>query len=232
MHPPSRVRPSSWTRRPSAGPLFVVCLGCLLGLPSTARSAELVMRDLQAVILARPTAFDFTLETPTYTRNGDDGFNAGTALALGGRYSLSRVGDPFGLVVGLDAVTESYSYGSQDFMFTYGMRGSLGLGYALSDRWSLTGDLGLAYGRTDLSLPASNAAPEFNADGSHLGYDARLTCLFAATRNLLISLHLGFMRMSHDLTTNQGDVLTLDQQGPYLGLGVSWRLSSAPVHVE
>lgn len=190
------------------------------------------MRDLQAVASSRPTTFDFDLTTPTLTRTGNDRFHAGTGLELGGRYSLTRTGDQAGLVVGLAATTESYSYDAQDFMFTYGLRGSLGIGWAVSDHWTLTGEGGLLYGRTSLSLPASSIAPEFSADGPYRGYDARVACLYAVTRSLLVSLQAGYLQVSHDLATGPGDQLVLRQKGVYVGIGLSWRFSNAPVHVE
>jgi len=208
----------------------LLAASCLLGLPLPA--VELVMRDLQADTTVRPTSFDFTLDTPTFTRSGSDAFDAGTGLELGGRYSLSRVGDPFGLILGLDATAEAYRYDSHDFMTTYGLRGSLGAGYAFNDDWTVTADLGLSYGMTDLSLPASDIAPELTADGTYLGYDLRVAALYGITRRMLISLQVGYLSVSHDLTTNQDHDLTLDLKGLYVGVGMTWRFSRAPERVE
>ena len=190
------------------------------------------MRDLQAVVTTQPTAFDFTLATPTFTRTASDSFDSGTALALGGRYSLARVGDPFGVIVGVDATTAAYSYGSQDFMFNYGGRGSLGLGYALTDDWTITGECGLSYGRSHLSLPAGNAAPAFSANGAYRAYDARLVCFYRFAKQLSVSVQAGYVVNSYDLTTNANDSLTLAQQGPCIGFGLTWRISNAPERVE
>lgn len=195
-------------------------------------AAELVMRDLQADATVLPTAFDFTLTTPTLTRTGKDSFDAGTGLELGGRYSFARVGDPFGLVIGLDATTEAYSYDSQDFMITYGLRGSLGVGYAFSDDWTLTADLGVSYGQTTLSLPASGVAPAFSADGTYRGFDLRVVGLYTISKRMLISMQVGYLSMSHSLTTSQSDDLTLNIKGPYVGIGMTWRFSNAPERVE
>ena len=211
---------------------FGLASGCLLLMSLPAGAAEFVMRDLQAVVTAQPTAFDFTLTTPTLTRTASDSFDSGTGLELGGRYSISRVGDPFGLILGLDATSAAYSYGSQDFMFNYGARGSLGLGYALTDDWGVSGECGLLYGKSSLSLPANNGAPAFSADGTYRGYDARLVCQYRATKQVCVSLQAGYVLTSYDLTTNANDSLTLDQTGPYIGLGLTWRFSSAPARVE
>ena len=198
--------------------------------PSTA--AELVMRDLQAVGLVRPTPFDFSLSTPTLSRDGNDAFDAGTGLELGGRYSISRVGDPFGLILGLDATADSYSYDSQDFLFMYGARASVGAGYAFHDDWTATVEVGFSYGRSSLSLPESGAMPAFDADGSYRGYDARLAVYYSIGRQVRLSLQAGYVTTSHDLDVEQGGTLTLDQRGPYAGIGLTWRFSSDPERVQ
>jgi hypothetical protein len=105
-------------------------------------SAEFVMRDLQANASVLPTSFDFTLAAPSANRTGSDHFDAGTGLELGGRYSIGRVGDPFGIVLGIDACETTYSYDSQNFLFAYGVRGSLGGGWAISDAFALTAEVG------------------------------------------------------------------------------------------
>jgi len=206
-------------------------LACLVVFP-TLPAAELVMRDLQADMLVLPTNFDFTLDTPNFTRSGSDSFDAGTALELGGRYSFSRVGDPFGLVVGLDATTQAYSYDSEDFLFAYGARASLGAGYALTDSWALTTEFGAAFGWTDLSLPESGSNQGFSADGDYRAFDLRLAAHYTISRRMLISLQVGYLSQTHDLTTDQGDDLELEVAGVFVGVGMTWRFSNAPERVE
>jgi hypothetical protein len=206
-------------------------VSALVGIPGLS-AAELVMRDLQADLLVRPTSFDFTLDSPNFTRSGNDNFDAGTALELGGRYSFSRVGDPFGLVIGLDAVTEAYSYDSEDFLVAYGARAVLGAGYAFTDSWTATAEVGAAFGWTDLSLPASESSAAITADGDYQAYDLRLVALYTITRRMLLSVQAGYVAQTHDLTTNQGDRLTVDLAGVYVGVGMTWRFSNSPERVE
>lgn len=210
----------------------VAVLGLIWVSQGAATATEFVMRDAEASAFVLPTAFDFTLDTPGYDRSGTDHFKAGTELELGGRYSLSRGGDPFGLVLGIDATTQAFSYDSEDFLFAYGLRGSLGGGYAFNDDWSVTGEVGFTYGKTKLTLPGSSAAPAFSADGNYHGIDFRLIGLYTITSRILVSAQLGYAVTTHDLTTNAGDSLTLTQKGLYVGLGVTWRLSTAPVRLE
>jgi hypothetical protein len=199
---------------------------------TAARGTEFIMRDAEVSASVLPTAFDFTLDTPSFTRSGTDHFHAGTELDVGGRYSLSRGGDPFGVVIGIDATTQAFSYDSEDFLFAYGARGSLGAGYALNDDWTMTGEVGFTYGKTKLTLPGTSAAPAFSADGNYHSIDFRLVGYYTITSRILVSAQLGYAVTTHDLTTNAGDSLTLTQKGLYLGLGVTWRLSTAPVRLE
>lgn len=210
---------------------FASMFGCLLAFPALP-AAELVMRDLQADMLVLPTSFDFTLDTPNFSRTGSDSFDAGTALELGGRYSFSRVGDPFGLVIGFDATTQAYSYDSEDFLFAYGARASLGAGYAITDAWAMTMEAGAAFGWTDLSLPDSGGNEGFNADGDYRALDLRVAAHYTITRRMLISFQIGYLSQTHDLTTDQGDDLELEITGMFVGVGMSWRFSNAPERVE
>jgi hypothetical protein len=210
----------------------IACVfGGVLGMPALP-AAELVMRDLQANMLVLPTAFDFTLDTDNFSRTGSDSFDAGTALELGGRYSFSRVGDPFGLVVGLDATTQAYSYDSEDFLFAYGVRACLGGGYAFTDSWSFTAETGVAFGWTDLSLPDSSTSEGFSADGDYLAFDLRLAAHYTISRRMLISFQAGYLSQTHDLQTDDGDDLELEITGAYIGIGMTWRFSNAPERVE
>ncbi len=208
-------------------------LGLLWAAQTAGGAAEFVMRDAEVSAAVLPTAFDFTLDTPSFSRTGTDHFKAGTALDAGGRYSLGRGGDPFGLVIGIDAATQAFSYDSEDFLFAYGLRGSLGGGYALNDDWSLIGEVGFTYGKTKLSLPGTSAAPAFSASGNYHSVDARLVGLYTITSRILASAQWGWRAVTtHDLTTNAGDSLTLKQKGLSIGIGVTWRLSTAPVRLE
>jgi hypothetical protein len=218
----------NWLRVPLA---LAIAVSALVPVRS-ANAAEFVMRDLEANASILPTAFDFTLTAPSATRNGSDHFDAGTGLELGGRYSIGRVGDSFGLILGLDASETTYSYDSQNFLFAYGVRGSLGAGWAINDAFTLTGEVGALYGKSKLSLPSTNAEPAFSADGHYTSYDVRLNGIYTITRRMLISVDAGYLSQSHRLTTNLGDSLTLDVKGVFVGIGMTWRFSNAPQRVE
>lgn len=233
MHSLSRGRPQPRLAGACTVLLWTAAVLSLLCAAQAAASAtEFVMRDAEASASALPTAFDFTLDTPSFSRTGTDHFHAGTELDVGGRYSLSRGGDPFGLVIGIDATSQAFSYDSQDFLFAYGARGSLGGGYAFNDEWSMTGEVGLSYGKTRLNLPGTSAAPAFSASGDYHSVDLRAVALYTITSHVLVSAQLGYEVTTHALTTNAGDSLTLKQKGLYIGLGVTWRLSTAPVRLE
>jgi hypothetical protein len=229
----SRGRPQPRSAGAGTGlPWTAVVLALLWAGQTAAAATEFVMRDAEASASVLPTSFDFTLDTPSFSRTGSDHFHAGTELDVGGRYSLSRGGDPFGLVIGIDATSQAFSYDSEDFLFAYGARGSLGGGYAFNDDWSLAGEVGFTYGKTRLNLPGTSAAPAFSASGDYHSVDVRAVALYTVTSHVLVSAQLGYAVTTHDLTTNAGDSLTLTQKGLYIGLGVTWRLSTAPVRLE
>jgi hypothetical protein len=220
---------------PRASSLIPASLAVVLMLSScvgSAEGAEFVMRDMQADASVLPTAFDYTLTSPSANRTGSDHFDAGTGLELGGRYSIGRVGDPFGLVLGLDVSETTYSYDSQNFLFAYGVRGSIGAGWAFNDAFALTGEVGALVGRSRISLPSTSASPSLSASGSYHSYDIRVEGIYTITRRMLISCDLGYLSQTHDLTTGQGDSLTLVVKGIYVGIGMTWRFSNAPERVE
>jgi len=193
-------------------------------------SAELVVRDLRASAGVRPTAFDFTLATPTVQASGTDGFDAAIGLELGGRWSFSRPGDAIGLVVGLDGILDGYSYGGGDGLATTWLRVSAGPGWAITDRWTLTGEVGAMYGVSAITLPPTTTSSDFSATGTATGYDVRLETNWLLTRQLALGAYVGYMMASHDLS---GDAaMTIDQSGMVGGLELIWRFTDAPPRLE
>lgn len=210
--------------RPLAIPALVA-LVC-----AAAPAAELVVRDIRASAGVRPTAFDFTLATPTLQASGTDGFDAGIGLELGGRWSFSRPGDALGLVVGIDGMLDGYSYGGGDGLATSWLRVSAGPGWAITDRWTLTGEVGAMYGVSAIALPATTTSSDFSATGTATGYDVRLSTSWQLTRQFALGVYAGYMMASHDLS---GDAaMTVDQSGVIGGLELIWRFTDAPPRLE
>jgi hypothetical protein len=197
---------------------------------SNVQGAELVIRDLQADIELPPTKYSFQLNTPGGNRTGNDGFSSGSALTLGGRYSVSRPGDAFGLVAGVDLELAGYTDSYSDLL-DVGGRASLGAGYAVSDDWVLTLSAGYALGEGKYSANASNGAPQVDVHGPYHGEDVRLDVLYHVTRSIGVTAGGGYWRDVHKLS-GSGSSLQLQRSGLVVGIGVTWRFFSAPVRLE
>lgn len=203
----------------------------ILASATAAQAAELVVKDLGFSIAALPSAFDYRIESPTLSRSGSDAFDSGTELALGGRYSFARPGDSIGLVLGADILTDTWTYGSDGVLGSASVRVSAGLGWAITDDWSLVVEPGARYGMTTLDLPGTSSRGDVSGSGSCSGYDAKLLVLWQLRPGLLVSAQAGWLDLSHEVS--DGDIdLTLDQGGLMLGIGLAWRWSTAPPRIE
>ncbi len=198
-----------------------------LALPA----AELVVRDLDVSLSVLPTAFSYTVTSPTVSDAGNDAFTSGTELSFGGRYALTRPGDALGLVVGGALIADTWTYGSSGQLFANGLRVSAGLGWAISDNWTLLAEPGFRYGVSTFNSSASATATDYTATGTFSGYDARVSALWQVSNGLLVEGHGGWLSMQHSVTSDGTDQ-TIDQSGLYLGIGVVWRWSTAPTRIE
>lgn len=217
----------SWT---SAVKRLLALAVCATAAPSVP-AAELVVRDLQLSLSVLPSGFSYALTSPTVSGAGDDSFASGTELSFGGRYALARPGDSLGLVLGGDLITDAWTYAGGGSLVANGLRASAGLGWAMSDGWTLLLEPGIRYGMSTFDLPASAIAPDYSATGSFSGYDARVTALWRMSDGLLLEGHGGWLSVQHSATS--GDIeQTIDQSGLYVGIGMVWRWSSAPPRIE
>lgn len=195
-------------------------------------AAELVLRDLEASLIMRPTDFEFTLSTPSYQTSGNDGWTSGTAGELGYRHSFSRTGDSLGVVAGLSGTTEAYLYDAGGHLVGLTLRPSLGLGWAVLDRWTLVGEAGYSYGFGQMELPDSNSAPAFAATGTMTGLDMRAMSWWSVSRRFQLGALIGWQRGTWKLSGDRSTDLTIEQSGMYIGLGMAWRFSTDPVALE
>lgn len=200
-------------------------------LPLALPAAELVVRDLDLSLSVLPTAFSYTVTSPTVSGSGNDAFASGTELSFGGRYALTRPGDALGLVVGAALISDTWTYGSSGQLFANGLRLSAGLGWAISDNWTLLAEPGFRYGISTFNSPSSATAADYTATGSFSGYDAKASALWQVSKGLLIEGHAGWLALQHTATSNDIDQ-TIDQSGLYVGIGVVWRWSTAPTRIE
>ncbi len=206
-----------------------ILLSCIL-LPCAA-AAELVVRDIRLGVATRPTEFDFTITSPLAEVDGTDAFDGGLVLEGGIRWSFAHAGDRLGLVVGADLAMEGQSYDGGDGLSTMMAKASAGLGWAATDRLTVLGEGLVGYGLSTLKLPATAAAGDYEADGTTVAYEARVTGTWQFTRGFNAGLMAGWLIASHDLSGDDSD-LTIDQSGWYAGLVMSWRIDDVPTPLE
>jgi hypothetical protein len=217
------IHTSPIRRIPSAAGLLILVAG---GLPA----AELVVRDLRLGLASVPLSFDYDYGGSSASDAGSDSFDAGLGLEFGGRWSFARAGDALGVVVGADLLLDAASYSGTDGLATSWVRISAGPGWAITDRVTGFAEVGLQYGLSALTLPATASSPSFSATGTALGYDARVGATWLPTRRFGVGGYAGWLIASHDLS---GDAdLTVDQSGWFVGLELVWRFTDAPSRLE
>jgi hypothetical protein len=206
-------------------PLLLVLLAACAG------AAELVVSDVRLGLVTRPADFDFEVASPTTAASGSDAFDGGLSLEGGLRWSFAGTGQSFGLIVGGDAGADAQAYDGGDGLATLWARAAIGGGWAATDRITVVAEAMAGFGLSTLSLPASQIAPDYSADGTALLYEARLTGTWQFTRGFNAGLAAGWLIASHDLSGDEVEV-TLDQSGWYAGLVFGWRLDDTPRPLE
>jgi hypothetical protein len=194
-------------------------------------AAELVVRDIRLGVATRPTEFDFTITSPLAEVDGSDAFDGGLVLEGGIRWSFAHAGDRLGLVAGADLAFEGQSYDGGEGLNTMMAKAAAGLGWAATDQLTLLGEGLVGYGVSTLKLPGTAAAGDYEADGTTLAYEARITGTWQFTRGFNAGLMAGWLIASHDLSGDDSD-LTIDQSGWYAGLVMSWRIDDVPTSLE
>ena len=206
-----------------------ILLSCVL-LPC-AMAAELVVRDIRLGLVTHPTEFDFTITSPLAEVDGSDAFDGGLVLEGGIRWSFAHAGDRLGLVAGADLAMAGQSYDGGDGLSTMMGKVSAGLGWAATDQLTVIGEGLVGYGLSTLKLPGTAAAGDYEADGTTVAYEARVTGTWQFTRGFNAGLMAGWLVESHDLSGDDSD-LTIDQSGWYAGVVMSWRIDDVPTSLE
>lgn len=210
-------------------PVFFLC-----GMAASALSAadaELVTRDLFVSFDSQPTDFAFTAKSDVGTSSGDDAFDSGLGISLGGRWSFTQPGSSLGLVVGGDLDVTSYQYENSAENLTFGGRLIIGAGWAITDRWELLVEPTIEYGFGTFDFPATQSYAAYQADGTYLGYGLRLNAIHRFSDRWAVMGAIGWKRIDNDLS-GDGIDLTLEQEGMSFSIGLLYRLSAAPTRVE
>jgi hypothetical protein len=197
----------------------------------SAEDAELVTRDLFVSFDAQPTDFSFTADSAIGTRSGDDSFDSGFGISVGGRWSFTRPGSSLGLVIGGDLDVTSYRYENDAENLTGGVRLIVGAGWAITDHWELLLEPTVEYGLGTFEFPGTQAYSAYEADGTLFGYGLRLNLIHRFSDRWAVMGAIGWKRIDNDLS-GDGIDLTLEQEGMSVSIGLLYRLSAAPARVE
>ncbi|GDY11558.1 hypothetical protein LBMAG53_04350 [Planctomycetota bacterium] len=196
----------------------------------TVSSAELVVRDAQTLLLAEPAGFSYHLDSPSYTGDGQDGFASAAAFEVGGRLSLTRPGDQIGLVLGLDASLHQASGGPGSLRSFLGL-GSVGLGWAMTDRWVLLGEGRAGLGVSAIALNGTAYSPSFSASGQARAYQARVQASYFVSERWRVLASVGYGQVDSRYSS-RGITLAIKQTGWSAGIGVSYAFSRDPVSLK
>lgn len=210
-------------------PVFFICGMVASGL--SAADAELVTRDLFVSFDSQPTDFSFTAKSNVGTSSGDDAFDSGLGISLGGRWSFTQPGSSLGLVVGGDLDVTSYQYENSAENLTFGARLIIGAGWAITDRWELLLEPTIEYGIGTFDFPATQSYASYQADGTLFGYGLRVNTIYRFSDRWGVMGAIGWKHIDNDLS-GDGIDMTLKQEGVSLSIGLLYRLSAAPARVE
>lgn len=203
-----------------------------LFLLSSIPAAELVVRDLRAGLDLLPVDFGYSLADSTGTRTGNDVFDQHYGLSVGARYSLARIGESHGAVVGVDLGMAQATYAPADgAISSYLVAGELGYAWALTDTWTLAGAGRLGLGLTRAQFDGSGSFASYAPQGPMAEYGARVGVLWSVTDQVVVDGHVGW-RASVARLTADGRDLDLDTGGLLVSLGFAWRFTSSPWRLE
>jgi hypothetical protein len=210
---------------------LAVCLPAFLSfMAGEVVGAELVVRDAQVIALVEPGRYDYSLTSGATSSNGQDGFTTAGALEIGGRYSLARPGDAFGLVSGIDLGLRNAKSESSELRSLMA-HGSVGLGWAITDRWLITLEGGAGIGYSDFSTNGTVNYPAFSDRGDFLMLDGRLTAGYLLSDHWRVLGVLGYGQTTNEFHQDRID-LTLTQTGLSIGMGISYVFSRTPALIK
>ncbi len=210
---------------------FVYRLAFILFFIPTLSAAELVVRDGYFVIELLPVEFDYDYSSATLAGSGSGEFKTHYGIAPGARYSFAGPGDEHGFLVGGAVQASQATYKSIGHMTAFGLRVDGGYGWAINDKWLVSGLVGLGYGISSFDLTANSQIPAVSTSGTYLQYGATLEIDYAINQLLHVNVATGWRQNAHDLSGNGID-MTLNNNGVLFSIGISYRLSNSPSPLE
>lgn len=194
-------------------------------------ASELVQRDLIFSAGELPNAFSYSVNDGTGARSGTDAFSQNIGVSVGGRYSFAGPGDASGLVLGGALVANQASYASIGHYTGYGLRLDGGYGWAITDRWTVGGQVEVGYGLATFDIQSTSAFAAASDDGSTYSYGVAFDLDYTITSKLTLLLDLGYLKTIANLS-GSGVTIKLNNSGFAAALGIAWRFSDSPRTLE
>jgi hypothetical protein len=198
---------------------------------SMTSAAELVVRDGAINLELLPSDFSYSFSGPSLSASGDDAFESHNGLLAGVRYSIAGPGDTHGFLIGGGLTAAQASYGSVGHLSQFGLRVEGGYGWSISDRWLVSSLIDVGYGISTFDLTANSVIPSVSLSGKVLSYGVRAEGDYAITDLFHTQVAVGWRHFGHDLSGGGID-MTLDNDGIFIALGLSYRLSNSPSPLE
>ncbi|MFW5829677.1 MAG: hypothetical protein ACOCXA_05400 [Planctomycetota bacterium] len=206
-------------------------LCCLCALSVSLPSSELSLADFRVDLETLPSDIEVDTTGTDFDATTDIEFDTALGLAIGGHYGFARPGRSYGLSAGASLTIANYDVSHASYS-TYGLRAGIGVAYSLTDRWTLTMEPLIEYGFADLSISRGRIG-EIEADGSYLWLGGDIRATFAFTDQWLLDIHAGYLTGDTDLSAKGSDAdVDMEHNGPFGGIGITYRLSAAPPVLE
>lgn len=196
-------------------------------------AAELVVRDVFLDLALAPTGFSYELSDDAGERSGDDDFDSAYGIAAGVAYSFAGAGRSHGPVGALALTWTDHAYADGGGLTDLGLRLQGGWAWAIADRWTVAGLVGVGGGTSTIELPATANHADFDADGIFIAYGLGVQGTWAPLDAWIVRLEVGWGVADHALSASGEDLdLTLETSGLEVALGVAWRWSTRPWRLE
>ncbi len=199
---------------------------------SSASAAELVVRDARLGLDLLPLDFNYELKDSTGTKSGQDVFGSHYGLLIGGRYSLARIGESHGAVIGFDLGTTRAAYApANGTISAYVVAGEGGYGWAVTDTLVVSAAARLGVGVARASFDGTGSFASYSPSGPVGEYGLRAGLAWAVTDQVILDGGLGWRSSVARLTADDRD-LAIDSSGLLVAFGLGWRFTSSPWRLE
>ena len=205
-------------------------LGVVLAV-SAVGAAELTIGELRLAGGVRPSEFTFTQDDGQQTQRGSDHYDQAWGIELGLRQGLNGPGRRLGFVLAADLVGQRRTYGDLVQLDGAGLRGGVGIGYALTDAWTALAETGVAGGPSWRAVADSDRTAGYRATGRWMAWDLRLSTTLRLDRRWAVGLTGGYARERWRIS-GAGITTTQDLSGTWIAAEIIWRWSDLPGGLE